>query len=134
MGELAAVLQIIVGDDVVFNCIHGSISNEPPPAASPLALLQAPAVKGLVLQPHQLFSAFTLPSDSTKCSAPDSAGKKLVLPTNRLKCTCITDKFGLLFSARAPPAPAVVELFKKVFLFIATGNVVPAGCDPCPVI
>ena len=65
----AGVLQIGLGEAVVFNCSHGSASNAPRPTTSPPAWLQG-AVEarftGFVLQPHQLFSAFTLPEDSTK--------------------------------------------------------------------
>ncbi len=52
-------LQIVLGDAVTFNCSHGLTSNEPP-----LALSQVPAAVGPVLQPHQLFSALTLPADT----------------------------------------------------------------------
>ena len=62
-------LQIVLGDAVTFNCSHGLASNEPPPTTSPPAWLQGDVdatPTGFVLQPHQLFSAFTLPADSTK--------------------------------------------------------------------
>ena len=63
------LLQIVLGEAVTFNCSHGLASNEPPPATSPPAWLQGEVEAtptGFVLQPHQLFSAFTLPGDSTK--------------------------------------------------------------------
>jgi hypothetical protein len=64
---VGVLLQIAVGEDVTFNCSHGLASNEPAPGAPvPAALLQVPAAIGPVLQPHQLFSAFTLPSEFTK--------------------------------------------------------------------
>ena len=62
-------LQIVAGDAVTFNWSHGLASNEPPPATSPPAWLHGAVEEtptGFVLQPHQLFSAFTLPGDSTK--------------------------------------------------------------------
>ena len=54
-------LQIVFGDAVTFNCNHGVASR-----FAPLALSQAPAAVGPVLQPHQLFSALTLPADPTR--------------------------------------------------------------------
>ena len=63
------LLQIVLGEAVTFNCSHGLASNEPPPAKSPPAWLHGEVdapLTGFVLQPHQLFSAFTLPGDSTK--------------------------------------------------------------------
>ena len=56
------LLQIVPGEVVTINCNHGSASNEPPPPASPPALSQVPEAVGPVLQPHQLFSAFTFPT------------------------------------------------------------------------
>ena len=63
------LLQIVPGEAVTFNCSQGFASSEPPPATSPPAWLQGDVedpLTGFVLQPHQLFSAFTLPAASTK--------------------------------------------------------------------
>jgi hypothetical protein len=66
-GVDGMLLQIVVGEAVTFNCNQGLASNVPAPGVPiPAALLQVPAAVGPVLQPHQLFSAFTMPSDSAK--------------------------------------------------------------------
>jgi hypothetical protein len=60
------VLQTVIGEAVVFNCSH-LVKIKAPPPTSLLAWLQG-AVEttftGFVLQPHQLFSASTLPAPS----------------------------------------------------------------------
>src|SRR6185436_10032032 len=59
-----AVLQIGLGEAVVFSSSHGLVVSTPaPPLPTIAALLQAPAVSGSVLQPHQLLVAFTLPDE-----------------------------------------------------------------------
>ncbi len=129
VGVLAAVLQIIVGEAVVFSCNHLVSTSEPPPATSPPALSHGDAV-GPLLQPHQLFSAFTLPADSTKCSAPEAAPALAMLPTNRLKFIAGMLRFGELFTEIAPPNPSAVLLINVFLVTVALKGVTPA----CPAI
>ena len=80
-----APLHIEEGDAVVFNCSHLPSANEPLPGAPmPLALSQEPAAVGPVLQPHQLFSAFTLPSEFTNNNPLVEEEAVLVLLKKRL--------------------------------------------------